>query len=190
MGAAMLVLFRGLPGTGKSTLSRAVAAHLGAPILDRDILKATIVQQYGDTLEAAILSYVQLRELVALQVQVGLPVVVDAPFTGDAELAPFLQLGRSLTVPIKLVYCVAPPEVIRGRIEGREGAVSRVQWGGADGWTKFEARLEADPAARRLLRPDSFPEGADVLVVRTDREIAACVQEIRDWLGGATPAAG
>src|SRR5438309_274562 len=38
----MLVLMAGLPGTGKSTLSRALAAELGGTVLDKDSIRAAL----------------------------------------------------------------------------------------------------------------------------------------------------
>jgi predicted kinase len=38
----MLILMAGLPGTGKSTLSRAVAEELGGTVLDKDIIRAAL----------------------------------------------------------------------------------------------------------------------------------------------------
>jgi predicted kinase len=38
----MLILMAGLPGTGKSTLSRAVAAELGGTVLDKDQVRAAL----------------------------------------------------------------------------------------------------------------------------------------------------
>src|SRR5207245_8311700 len=38
----MLVLMAGLPGTGKSTLSRALAAELGGTVLDKDAIRAAL----------------------------------------------------------------------------------------------------------------------------------------------------
>lgn len=66
----MLILFRGLPATGESTLARALAARLGAPVIDRDVLKATAFDQFGDDGGAALLSCVQIRALAELQLRV------------------------------------------------------------------------------------------------------------------------
>jgi predicted kinase len=38
----MLILMAGLPGSGKSTLSRALAADLGGTVLDKDVIRATL----------------------------------------------------------------------------------------------------------------------------------------------------
>jgi predicted kinase len=38
----MLVLMAGLPGTGKSTLSRALAAELGGTVIDKDVVRTAL----------------------------------------------------------------------------------------------------------------------------------------------------
>ena len=38
----MLILMAGLPGTGKSTLSRALAAELGGTVIDKDQVRASL----------------------------------------------------------------------------------------------------------------------------------------------------
>ncbi|MBL8179902.1 MAG: ATP-binding protein [Bryobacterales bacterium] len=45
----MILLLRGLPGSGKSTLAQALAAKLGAVILNKDLVRATLFP--GDTTE-------------------------------------------------------------------------------------------------------------------------------------------
>lgn len=39
---SMLILMAGLPGTGKSTLSRAVAEEVGGTVLDKDVIRAAL----------------------------------------------------------------------------------------------------------------------------------------------------
>lgn len=40
----MLVMFAGLPGTGKSALARALASLLGAAVLDKDVIRAALFE--------------------------------------------------------------------------------------------------------------------------------------------------
>ena len=43
MSSPLLIVFAGLPGTGKSSLARAVARELGAVYLDKDTIKDGII---------------------------------------------------------------------------------------------------------------------------------------------------
>jgi predicted kinase len=42
LSSLMLILMAGLPGTGKSTLSRALAHELGGTVLDKDLIRAAL----------------------------------------------------------------------------------------------------------------------------------------------------
>src|SRR5882672_1178550 len=41
-GLLVIVMMAGLPGTGKSTLARAVAVRVGGVVLDKDVIRASI----------------------------------------------------------------------------------------------------------------------------------------------------
>ena len=51
------VVMRGYPGTGKSTIARAIAAALHAPLIDRDIIRQKAVDIFGDLPEVGRFSY-------------------------------------------------------------------------------------------------------------------------------------
>ena len=42
------IVMRGFPGTGKSTIARLLAAALHAPLIDRDIIRQTVVRILGE----------------------------------------------------------------------------------------------------------------------------------------------
>ena len=81
----MLIVFAGAPGTGKSTLARAVARELRAVYLDKETIKDTALALGRDMkLEgvadyAGALSHTLLIPLARDNLTVGLPVVVDSP---------------------------------------------------------------------------------------------------------------
>ena len=114
---ANLILVRGLPASGKSTLARAVATTNRLPILDRDILKASAADGHLDDVKAGQLSYAQVLLLAEQQLALGLGVVVDSPFTRDDQLRPFVALGRALNVPVRLIHCVATLENVFARLD-------------------------------------------------------------------------
>jgi len=178
---ANLILVRGLPASGKSTLARAVAATNGLPILDRDILKASAAQGYLDDVQAGKLSYAQLLLLAEQQLALGLGVVVDSPFTKDDQLTPFIALGRVLSVPVRLIHCVVTLDVLRERIRRREGQVTSVQWAGDCGVVRMNTRLEEDAEARSLLFPRPVA-GAELLAVDTNQPLERCLEIVQEWL--------
>lgn len=74
----MLVVFAGLPGTGKTTLARLLAAQCRAAHIRVDGIEAAM-RRAGHTPESiASTGYVVAREIAASCLAVGTPVVIDA----------------------------------------------------------------------------------------------------------------
>jgi predicted kinase len=178
---ATLIIVRGLPAAGKTTLARAVAATNCLPLLDRDILKASAVQFHLEDAKAGELSYAQLLLLAEQQLALRLGVVIDGPFTRDDQLTPFIALGRMLDVPVKVIHCVVALDILKDRIRRRDGQVTSVQWSGDSGVAKLNTRLEEDMAARSLLFPKAVA-GADLLTVDTSQPPESCLETVQRWL--------
>ncbi|MDP9791846.1 putative kinase [Catenuloplanes nepalensis] len=121
----VLIVFAGLPGVGKSTLARRVGAALPAPVLPVD----PIERAFGSTGPEA---YAAVAALAELQLDLGLPVIVDAvnPAAESREL--WLDLADRATVPLRVVevWC-ADEDEHRRRIEARQAtdpAYADVDW--------------------------------------------------------------
>src|SRR5437762_13722511 len=76
-----LIVMRGYPGTGKSTIARAIAAALHAPLIYRDILRQKAVDIFGDVPHVGRFSYELMFALAEEQLSLGLSVVMDTPLT-------------------------------------------------------------------------------------------------------------
>ncbi|HYU75177.1 MAG TPA: AAA family ATPase, partial [Ktedonobacteraceae bacterium] len=76
-----LIVMRGYPGTGKSTIARAISAALHAPLIDRDILRQKAVDIFGNLPHVGRFSYELMFALAEEQLSLGLSVVVDTPLT-------------------------------------------------------------------------------------------------------------
>lgn len=74
----MLVVIAGRPGTGKTTLSRRLAADLGAALVRLDAIEAAIVGSGELDPPLGPVGYVVAREIAAGCLGVGTTVVVDA----------------------------------------------------------------------------------------------------------------
>lgn len=134
----------GPPGSGKSTLGRAVAARLGACVLDLDTATNPLLAQLaaltgaGDDLDHPSLRgpvrearYRCLTDLAADNVQAGRSVVLIAPFTREVtNPGAWRQLADRLRpVPPVLVWVAVSPAVAllrrqrRGHPRDRSAAV-------------------------------------------------------------------
>ena len=101
---AQLIIFSGLPGTGKTTLARPLAERLRTPLLRVDdlyaILPAKMLAQ-ADPMWDELVSI--LLALVECQLEVGLSVVVDSVFMG-ADRALAKQLAEKYAVEFRPIH--------------------------------------------------------------------------------------
>ena len=133
---------RGYPGTGKSTIARAIAAALHAPLIDRDIIRQQAVDIFGDISGVGRFSYELMFALTREQLQLGLSVVVDTPLTYRTTLEQSQELARAFHTPLLVVHCQCPPDVQKRRLEGRKGNVSAFQITSWEEWLRWQPRFE------------------------------------------------
>ena len=116
------VVVNGPPGSGKSTLARPLAAALGLPLLAKDAVKETLLDQLGYADRAA------SRRLGAAAGEVLWTVLGGCPDGAVVEswLAPSLRevvrdgMARAGVDRMVEVWCVCPPEETRRRYARRE----------------------------------------------------------------------
>ncbi|QBD82177.1 ATP-binding protein [Ktedonosporobacter rubrisoli] len=135
-------MMRGYPGTGKSTIARAIARALQAPLIDRDIIRQTGVDIFGDLPDIGRFSYELMFALVREQLSLGLSVVVDTPLTYYRTYEQSRRLAQSFRTPLQVVHCQCPPEVQKRRLEGRKGQVSQFQITSWEEWKQWRPRFE------------------------------------------------
>jgi len=121
-----LIVFAGMPGTGKSSLARAVARQLGALYLDKDTIKDCAMALADRTrLDAAReiagpLSYELLVDLARDNLTLGLSVVLDSPAGYRVFRDKVKQLARSVKADLQLIECICTDEhLLRQRVESR-----------------------------------------------------------------------
>ena len=176
-----LIVFAGLPGTGKSSLARAVARDLQAVYLDKDTIKGCIIavaeqMKIGQGLQlSGPLSYELLVTIAKDNLVLGRSVVLDSPAAYQIFRDKVKQLARSLKVNLRLIECICTDErLLRQRLESRwaDQPAERAQ-----DWTTFQReRAQFERLIDRRL------------VVDTAESLAVNLRKIRTYL--EQPSAG
>ncbi len=127
----ILILMSGLSGSGKTWLAKRLAIPFDAIHIRSDIerkrlagLSAGAQSQSGlgqGLYKPEVNARVHQQLLTAAESTLsgGYNTIVDATFSRRADRACFAELARRLGMGIRLVYCHAPPDVLRSRIEQR-----------------------------------------------------------------------
>jgi uncharacterized protein len=132
-----LILMSGLSGSGKSTVARQLAQKLNAIHIRSDAVRKHLAQmplyQRGDrgrlgsgiyTLEMTQRTYDRLLELGLLLAQQGWPVILDAKYDRRSLRQPVLEAANSAQIPVTIVECTAPTEVLRDRLKRRTNDIA------------------------------------------------------------------
>jgi aminoglycoside phosphotransferase family enzyme/predicted kinase len=131
-----LALMGGLPGTGKSTLARALAAHAGFSVIRTDVVRAELFPElergaghagYAQGLyspERVARTYAECLSRAEAKLFLGERVIVDASFAAESERDSFARLANAYRVPLVWLVCRADPNSVRARLAGRTGDAS------------------------------------------------------------------
>jgi predicted kinase len=111
-----IVVVAGVPGSGKTTLSRALAPRLGLPLIAKDTIKEALFDALGtgDLAWSQRLGAASHRVMYALADQARSAVLEANFWPGQAE--PDL---RALARPLLQIYCRCPLEVAVARYRAR-----------------------------------------------------------------------
>ena len=128
----MLVLMCGLSGSGKTWIAAQLAMLLDGIHLRSDIERKRLAgigeressrAGVGEGIykaEDSVRLYAHLARAAGAALGGGQSVVVDASFGQRTDRADFRQLAMELGVECSVVYCHAPPEILRTRIAARQ----------------------------------------------------------------------
>ena len=177
-----VVLVNGLPGTGKTTLGRAVADHFAWPFVSKDVFKEIMFDTIGWSdkewslkLSAAthrIMNYVISEILTA-----GQSVVVESNFKSDLDGPRFDQLRSEHNVTLVQLLCWAKGDALFERYKARLESgrhPGHAEAGGLDVARADLSRGRADalPIEGQTIEVDTTNFGAldlDVLFDAVDR---------------------
>lgn len=153
-GAGGIIVVCGVSGTGKSTFARALTERGDFIHIRSDAIRKHVAGiPLGETDESlyteahTMKTYGHLIELGVLLSERGNRVILDAQFARRGDRAKLLEKARAFDVPVRFVECDAPENVVRQRLDAREGDVS-------------DATAELVPMQRDAFEPFGNADGA------------------------------
>jgi uncharacterized protein len=157
LGRPLIVVTMGLPATGKTTLARALAGHLGLVHLSSDVMRKQLAglratQHRFEGFERGLYSrahsartYAALRRRAARYLRRGQSVVLDASYGQPRERRALHGLARRTGARLVVLVCRADEAVLCARLSARAREPGNAS----------DARLELWPALRAaFVEPD------------------------------------
>ncbi|MBD1812096.1 AAA family ATPase [Microcoleus vaginatus DQ-U2] len=127
-----LTLMSGLSGSGKSTAARYLARRTGAIHIRSDAVRKHLggiplnerggQDLYSDEMTAQ--TYARLLELGIILADRGWDVILDAKFDRQNLRTDAIDRAQSHGLPLQIIYCTAPIEVLRERLQQRRGDIA------------------------------------------------------------------
>lgn len=120
-----LVVFSGLPGTGKSTLAAALARAMAAPLFAVDPIEASMWRSGLPSTMTGVAAYGIVATLADEHLRRGQSVIVDAVNPVEAARAPWRALARRYQADLKIIECICSDTAAhRERIAARVRAIA------------------------------------------------------------------
>ena len=122
----MIVLMAGLPGTGKSTLARAVAQRVAGVVLDKDAVRAALFSErlieYSTTQDDFVVQVILTTAEYLLRSDPQLAVFIDGrPFSRKYQIDAAVSYAEQIGTPWRIVECICPEELALQRIRDDHG---------------------------------------------------------------------
>jgi len=120
-----LIIFSGLPGTGKSTLAEMLGRQLSIPVFAKDWLEATLIRSGLAASEEdkplGFAGYELLSVLAERQLMLNQSVILDSVASTQSIRERWYQLSEQYQADWRVIECICSDEIVhRARLSNRQ----------------------------------------------------------------------
>jgi predicted kinase len=163
MTLQQLIVFAGLPGSGKSTVAESLSRSLSLPVFSVDPIEAAMWRGGLARAETGIAAYGVAIALADENLRLGHSVIVDAVNPVETARAAWRSLAAKYRADLKIIECVCADEAVhRLRIEAR---VRNIEGMPEVTWARvLQRRAEYEPWTGHRLIVDTSVKGPERLL--------------------------
>mmetsp|Transcript_19958 Transcript_19958/g.55481 ORF Transcript_19958/g.55481 Transcript_19958/m.55481 type:complete len:246 (+) Transcript_19958:2-739(+) len=175
-----LLLAKGLPGQGKSSLCRAVGKALRWPVLDKDDIRGALLDSGMPPDAANQAAYTVLERLVDTQLRMGVSVIVDSPLSCQDTFLSLRDVAEKHGAHVEVVE-VQLPDVAEWerRLGQRRG---QPEWRRTSSLQQVGALLDKYGGCHHWSERLGEREGLRRVLVDTSQPASEGAQQVIDWL--------
>jgi predicted kinase len=159
-----LIIFSGLPGTGKSMLAEAVGKDLGIPVFAKDWLEATLIRSeliasnQNKPLGSA--GYQLLTTLAEHQFMLGQSAILDSVASTQSIRDTWRKLAEQYSADCRVIECICSDESLhRSRLKERKRNIPgwhELEWSEVERVKRYYSPWEGERLIVDMI--DSFNE--------------------------------
>lgn len=172
----MLIMMVGLPGTGKSTLSRALVERFGGFVLDKDIIRPALFGpsqiEYSVQQDDFCQDVMMQTAEYLLKRRPGLRVFLDGrPFSREYQRERVRVSAERAGIPLAVIECLASEQTAISRIERDLASGSHLA---------ANRTVELYFAKKRDFKRE--PVSEPKLAINSDEPLEHCISQVQEFL--------